>query len=60
MGTGRRRLEDIFIIRMWSEANDSGVLQWRASVLHVATQERRYFTQYAQLCEFLDHWRFER
>jgi len=58
MPTARRRPSDeIFVIRVWSE-NDAplpGI--WRACVTHVVTRERRFFTNYGDLCEFLDRWR---
>ena len=58
MATARRRPNDeIFVIRVWSE-NEAPVRgAWRASVTHVVTRERRFFTNYGELCEFLDRWR---
>lgn len=53
---GQRR-EELFVLRMWSEGDDSSAHSWRASITHVASGERRYFTNYGNLCEFLDRWR---
>ena len=54
-----RRLpnDEIFVIRVWSENDAAARGAWRASVTHVATRERRFFTNYGELCEFLDRWR---
>lgn len=47
----------MFVIRIWSE-NDRVLRNvWRASVTHVASGQRHYFTNYGELCEFLDRWR---
>ncbi|HET9029963.1 MAG TPA: hypothetical protein VFN49_07280 [Candidatus Aquilonibacter sp.] len=52
---GRR--EELFVVRMWEEHDAYGPAQWRAHVTHVVTRERRHFTSYGELCEFLDRWR---
>ena len=52
---GRR--EQLFVVRMWEEHDAYGPPQWRAHVTHVVSRERRYFTNYGELCEFLDRWR---
>jgi hypothetical protein len=58
MATARRRPNDeIFVIRVWSEDEASARGAWRASVTHAVTRERRFFTNYGELCEFLDRWR---
>jgi hypothetical protein len=54
---GTERREQIFVVRMWQERDAVGPPQWRAYVTHVVTRERRYFTTYEQLCDFLDRWR---
>jgi len=55
-----KRAEDAFFLRIWTEAEDDGEAppgaQWRALIQHVGTQERRYFTNYGELCEFLDRY----
>jgi hypothetical protein len=58
MGAPRRRTSDeIFIIRVWSQEAPPARGAFRASVTHVPTRERRFFTNYGELCEFLDRWR---
>ena len=47
------RLEASFVIRIWCERHAS---PWRASITHVASRELRYFTNYGELCEFIDRW----
>ena len=49
---GRR--EDSFVVRIWRE--DARSLRWRACVTHLGSSELRYFTNYGDLCEFLDRW----
>jgi len=57
MASLQRRRDEMFVIRIWSE-NDRLVRSlWRASVTHVASGQRHYFTNYGELCEFLDRWR---
>ena len=54
----RRPHDDLFVIRMWpDEAEDIPAERWRAQVTHVGTRERHYFTNYGELCEFLDRCR---
>jgi len=50
---GRRR-DNSFLIRIWHEEERNPT--WRASVMHLATRELRYFTTYNDLCTFLDRW----
>ncbi len=47
----------MFIIRVWSEAPEPARGSFRASVTHVPTRERRFFTNYGDLCDFLERWR---
>jgi len=47
----------MFIIRVWSEAPKPVRGSFRASVTHVPTRERRFFTNYGELCDFLERWR---
>ena len=54
---GAARREQIFVVRIWEEHDAYGPPQWRAYVTHVVTRERRYFTTYVELCDFLDRWR---
>jgi hypothetical protein len=46
----------MFIVRTWAERSGDEV-QWRASVTHVVSGDRRYFTAYDELLQFLDQWR---
>lgn len=51
-----RKNEHLFVIRTWVEGGGSDG-QWRASVTHVPTGDRRYFTSYEELHAFLDRWK---
>jgi hypothetical protein len=51
---GAKRRGSAFIVRIWHEEERSS--RWRASVMHLASGEVRYFTNYGDLCEFLDRW----
>lgn len=58
MNASRRRLRDeVFVIRIWTEPDKIAGGAWRASVTHVLTSECRFFTNYGELCEFLDRWK---
>jgi hypothetical protein len=54
--TQRRSRDDMFVIRIWSENDRVLRSLWRASVTHVSSGQRHYFTNYGELCEFLDRW----
>ena len=45
----------VFVLRLWAE-NAPPAAAWRAQITHVASSERRYFTNYGELCEFLDRY----
>jgi len=47
------RLEHLFIVRIWQEADRSGVSQWRGSVEHVPSGQRLYFTSLGDLTDFI-------
>jgi hypothetical protein len=49
-----KRRGSAFIVRIWLEEGRNS--RWRASVMHLGTGEVRYFTNYGDLCEFLDRW----
>jgi hypothetical protein len=49
--------ENLFVLRTWKERDGGGETQWRASVTHVSTCDRRYFTSYDELARFLDRWK---
>ena len=53
----KRSRDELFVIRIWSEESAVPRSTWRASITHVVTRERRFFTNYGELCEFLDRWR---
>ena len=53
----RRPRDEMFVIRIWSENERIPRDLWRASVTHVSSGQRHYFTNYGELCEFLDRWR---
>ncbi|HZZ00662.1 MAG TPA: hypothetical protein VFE36_13925 [Candidatus Baltobacteraceae bacterium] len=58
MGSPQPRSRDeMFVIRIWSESDRMVRSLWRASVTHVSSGQRHYFTNYGELCEFLDRWR---
>ncbi|HLI94894.1 MAG TPA: hypothetical protein VKT72_02280 [Candidatus Baltobacteraceae bacterium] len=50
------RREDAFVIRIWHEAGTANGAPWRATVQHLESGERRFFTNYGELCEFLDRF----
>ena len=52
-----RRREEVFVVRVWSERPEPDDRAWRASVTNVHTSERRFFTNYGELCEFLSRSR---
>jgi len=52
---GARR-EDAFVVRIWHEASAAAEAPWRAIVQHLQSGERRFFTNYGELCEFLDRF----
>jgi hypothetical protein len=52
--TQKRRREELFVVHIWMEAAEYVGPQWRALVMHVKSRERRYFTNYRDLCEFLE------
>ncbi|HTX03950.1 MAG TPA: hypothetical protein VMD07_09740 [Candidatus Acidoferrales bacterium] len=52
-----RTEENVFVVRTWNERGPGGESQWRASVTHVLSGDRRYFTSYDDLHRFLDRWK---
>jgi hypothetical protein len=57
MHTASVRREDAFLVKIWHEGGEDVQAPWRAMVQHVASGERRFFTNYGELCEFLDRFR---
>ena len=52
----RRTNDEVFVVRIWTERDLFAKGTWRASVTHVSTRECRLFTNYGELCEFLDRF----
>ena len=53
----KRRLRDeVFVVRIWTEEDAFRRGAWRASVTHIHSRECRFFTNYGELCEFLERW----
>ena len=50
------RDEHVFLVRTWEEKDTYGGVQRRASITHVLSGERRYFTSYNELTDFLEAW----
>ena len=53
---GVARHKDAFLVNLWFESSEGGESQpvaWRGSVVHLMTQERRYFTEIVDLVTFL-------
>jgi len=50
---GQRR--ESFLVSLWLEpdSNEEHILAWRGSVVHLVTQQRRYFTELVDLVAFL-------
>ena len=45
--------EQLFVVRMWYEASGLQAGEWRGSVTHIATRTRWYFSELAQLNDFM-------
>jgi hypothetical protein len=46
--------QHLFVVRLWWEPDETGSFgEWRGSVEHVATREKRYFREPQNLCEFV-------
>jgi len=50
----RRSPEESFVIRISPETNGARAERWRATVVHVASGERRYVNSYGDLCDFIE------
>lgn len=48
----RARLEEVFVVRVWREADDSAG-HWRGRAEHVRSTKVRYFSNLGALCEFI-------
>lgn len=50
------RHKDAFLVNLWFESlepDEARPVAWRGSVVHLMTQERRYFTEIVDLVTFL-------
>jgi hypothetical protein len=47
--------DHVFILRLWVEQAPVASA-WRAEITHVNSTDRRYFTNYGELCEFLNRY----
>lgn len=43
----------LFVVRLWSESFDPWRRAWRGEVVHVGTDDRRYFARWQHLLAFL-------
>lgn len=53
------RQKDAFLVNLWFESREHGEPQsteWRGSVEHLMTQQRRYFTEIVDLVAFLTEY----
>ncbi len=48
----RARLEEVFVVRVWREAEDSAG-HWRGRAEHIRSSSVRYFSNFGDLCEFI-------
>ncbi len=48
----KARLEEVFVVRVWREAEDSAG-HWRGRAEHVRSSKVRYFSNFGDLCEFI-------
>jgi hypothetical protein len=57
-GVESERAEHTFLVRTWREGGAAGAsTEWRGSVEHLPTKERRYFREFSDLCAFIImHW----
>jgi hypothetical protein len=50
------RRKEAFLVNLWFEPRDPGepgAETWRGSVVHLATKQRRYFSDFVELFTFL-------
>lgn len=52
----RRQPQESFVIRIDAKALDPQE-RWRATVVHVASGERRYVGSYGEVCGFIEEFR---
>jgi hypothetical protein len=49
-----RAKEEVFLLRVWFEPDAGRQPHRRAQVTHVGSRKCLHFTEYGQLCEFVD------
>lgn len=52
MAPPKARLEEVFVVRVWREADDVAG-HWRGRAEHVRSSKVRYFSNFGDLCEFI-------
>ena len=53
MTENRERKEDLFVVRIWREPSSAKDPGWRGSSEHVESGTRMYFSNLADLTEFI-------
>jgi len=48
-----RRTEHAFLVRIWQEADNGASADWRGFIEHVSTKQRLYFSEIADLNDFV-------
>ncbi|MFZ6026648.1 MAG: hypothetical protein ACOYYS_02935 [Chloroflexota bacterium] len=43
----------LFIVRLWAETKATPEIQWRGSVEHIGSRQKRYFTSLSDLQVFI-------
>jgi len=51
-----QREEQLFVVRLWHEGSERRAADWRGYVEHVTSKQRMYFSDLADLNDFL-HFR---
>ena len=53
MSDSRQRQSHLFTVRLWAEAIDEGMAEWRGKVQHVISGETHYFRDWNDLTAYL-------
>jgi hypothetical protein len=53
MSESRQRQSHLFTVRLWAEAVDEGMAEWRGKVQHVISGETHYFRDWNDLTAHL-------
>lgn len=51
-----KRVNHLFIVRIWQEVGETAVSEWRGMIEHIPTQKRMPLTSLADLNDFIS-WR---